>query len=130
MSLSRRQNRKQMQLLSDKQIKDLELEKDFQARVIHLARINGWRVYHVPDSRRATMAGFPDLTLWHVRMQRLAFAELKRENGRLSDAQEEVLAELREVSKAIPFEIYFWKPSDWDDIEAVLGRNSGRPPTK
>ena len=119
-----------MQLLSDKQIKDLELEKDFQARVIHLARINGWRVYHVPDSRRATMAGFPDLTLWHVRMQRLAFAELKRENGRLSDAQEEVLAELREVSKAIPFEIYFWKPSDWDDIEAVLGRNSGRPPTK
>jgi hypothetical protein len=62
------------------------------------------------------MAGYPDLTLW--RDDRLIFAELKRENGRLSPAQEAVLADLRKTNA----EVYVWRPSDWADIAQALAK--------
>ena len=59
-------------------------EANFQATVIELAELHGWRVYHTHDSRRS-QPGFPDLTL--VRRYRLIFAELKREGGKLTAEQ-------------------------------------------
>ena len=109
--------RKQAALLDSSQMRSLELERDFQERVVTLARLNGWRVYAVPESRRATMAGYPDLTMW--RGTRLAFAELKRERGRLSPAQVEVLAELKRTNN----EVYEWRPRDWDAIVECLRRS-------
>lgn len=104
-------------------IRHVESERSFQNRVIHYARMNGWRVYHVPDSRRATLSGYPDLTMWHPATKRMAFAELKRQKGRTSESQEDVLAELSSVGSVCGFAVYFWRPSDWDEIERVLSRS-------
>lgn len=110
---------KQLNLLSGEQLIDLELEKDFQRRVEEYARLEGWHVYSVPDSRRVSLSGYPDLTMWRVADKRLIFAELKREKGRLRPAQEVILDELRALGKA---EVYVWRPSHWDEILETLRR--------
>ena len=92
-----------------------ETEREFQARVTDLARILGWSVYSVPDSRRASLAGYPDLTMW--RGKRLVFAELKREKGKLSPQQVMVLDELRQLPNV---EVYVWRPSNWANIRETL----------
>ena len=109
---------KPFNLLSGEQLKSLELEKDFQERVCTLARLNGWKVYAIPDSRRATLAGYPDLTMWNVRQKRIVWAELKREKGKLSESQKVVLSELKQSGA----EVYVWHPSDWDEITKILKR--------
>jgi len=110
---------KQLNLLSGEQLIDLELEKDFQRRVEEYARLEGWHVYSVPDSRRVSLSGYPDLTMWRVVDKRLIFAELKREKGRLRPQQEVILDELRVLGKA---EVYVWRPSQWDEILETLRR--------
>jgi len=108
---------KPLTLLSNEQLADLELESEFQARVVDFAQYNGWKVYSVPDSRRATMAGWPDLTMYRVSDRRLVFAELKRaKGGRVSPAQEVVMADLAAIGE----EVHLWKPDDWDEIVATL----------
>lgn len=101
--------------------KDTELEKDFQERVCHLARLYHWRIYSIPDSRRVSMAGYPDLTMWNVEQKRLIFAELKREKGKVSESQKIVLSELGQL---VQCEVYVWRPSDWDSIIEIM---KGKP---
>jgi len=103
-----------------------ELEKDFQKRVFEYAKLNGWRVYYITDSRRASMAGYPDLTMWHDGMKRLVFAELKRDIGRTSLEQEAVLRELANLSPWVNCEVFVWKPSDWDEIVSTLARTADK----
>lgn len=90
-------------------------EEVFQAKVLELAELLGWHVYHTRDSR-GSHAGFPDLTF--ARADRLAFAELKAEKGRVRPAQEAWLVALA----ATGVETYVWRPSDWDLIVATLTR--------
>lgn len=111
---------KQLSLLSTKDAYALELEKDFQHRVTEVARIRNWSVYSIPDSRRATLSGFPDLVLFRRSDGRLIFAELKREKGRLSEPQKEILDTLREISGNGRFEVYVWRPSDYEEIVKIL----------
>ena len=100
-------------------------EADFQAAVIELAEMQGWRVYHTHDSRRSP-PGFPDLTM--VRRQRLIFAELKREDGNPTDEQTAWLIDLGIVSDSTHalilgppvVEVFLWRPSDWPEIEKAL----------
>ena len=89
-------------------------ERDFQAQLIQLAELTGWRTYHTYDSRRSN-PGFPDLVL--VRAPRVIFAELKRERGRVTDAQRAWAEELAECAGV---EYYLWRPSDWDEVEMIL----------
>jgi hypothetical protein len=88
-------------------------ERDFQAGVVELARLLGWRSYHTHDSRRSA-AGFPDLVL--VRGKRLVFAELKSETGARSADQRTWLDALGET----PAESYLWRPGDWPEVAEVL----------
>jgi hypothetical protein len=88
-------------------------EARWQAQVLTLARMFGWRTYHVFDSRRS-VAGFPDLVL--VRRPRVIFAELKAPRGRLTVDQKGWLAELRECT----VETYVWRPDDLDRVMEVL----------
>lgn len=95
-------------------------EKEFQAQVIELARLFGFRVYHTFDSRRSAK-GFPDLVLVHPRdhdkgFARVIFAELKSERGKLSGEQKEWIALLRQTI----LEVYIWRPSDWPKIQTIL----------
>ncbi|SRR6266542_129380 len=90
-------------------------EKAWQAQVLTLARMFGWRVFHVFNSRRS-VPGFPDLVL--VRRPRVIFAELKTDRGRLTDDQRDWLADLGEC----PVESYVWRPRDAQRIAEVLTR--------
>jgi len=101
-------------------------EAELQAAVIDLARYRGWRVAPFRPARTAAGwrtpvaadgAGFPDLVL--VR-ERLVFAELKAERGRLGPAQSVWLAAL----EAAGAEAHVWTPADWQSgaIDSVLMR--------
>lgn len=90
-------------------------EKEWQSKVTDLATLHGWRWYHTHDSRRSP-SGFPDLVL--VRGDRVIFAELKKENGKVSPHQTAWLTALT----ATPAEVYVWRPSDWPDVLKVLAR--------
>jgi signal-transduction protein with cAMP-binding, CBS, and nucleotidyltransferase domain len=87
-------------------------EEQWLQQVRELARLKGWRIYHTRDSRRSD-PGFPDLVL--VRGDRLIFAELKREKGRLTESQRTWLAALEETA-----ETHVWRPSDWEAVIEVL----------
>ncbi len=89
-----------------------ETEKEFQAAVVQEAKKLGWRVYHTHDSRKSA-AGFPDLCM--VR-ERVVFAELKTEDGRLTADQANWFEDLA----AACAEVHAWRPSHWPDILRVL----------
>jgi hypothetical protein len=102
-------------LFGKKKWLDTELEKDFQARVADLLHVYGWSVFSIPDSRRATVSGWPDICAWNVKLGRIIWVELKREKGLLSEAQKQVLSDLG----LLGLENYVWRPSDWDDIVKI-----------
>lgn len=90
-------------------------EREWQAKVVDLARWAGWHVFHPYYSRRSE-PGWPDLSM--VRGDRLVFAELKTRTGRVTEAQHRVLGLLA----ATGAEVYLWRPQDWTDVVRVLER--------
>lgn len=98
-------------------------EAALQAMVVELAERLGYeRPYHTHDSRRSE-PGFPDLVMLRLpkpgRTGRLVFVELKREDGRLSEAQTAWLIGLKMVGA----DVHVFRPSDWKsgEIERCLG---------
>ena len=91
-------------------------EKEWSAQVYELARTLGWTRYHTYRSERS-QPGFPDEVL--VR-DRVIFAELKRETGRLSPAQEDWIGKLKRAGA----EVYVWRPSDLEEVGATLMRRA------
>ena len=87
-------------------------EKEWQNEVQTLAAWGGWSYYHTHDSRRS-QPGFPDLVLWR---ERVIFAELKTEKGRVRPDQKRVMNELKKAGA----DVYLWRPSDRDEVDAVL----------
>lgn len=102
-------------------------EKLFQAKVMQVAAIHGWRQAHfrpsmTRDGRWLTAmagdAGYPDLTLAHP-TKGILFAELKAEKGRVTLEQElwhKYLLAARTVGTAV----HIWRPSDLDQIIPIL----------
>ena len=88
-----------------------QLQQLIRGRALEL----GWLFYHTKDSRRSD-GGFPDCVM--LRSPRLVIAELKRENGQLTDGQKAWLKAFEETGG----ETYEWRPSDWYSgvIEEVL----------
>ena len=92
---------------------DNALERDFQAEVLRLARMAGWRCYHTHDSRRSA-PGFPDVVF--VKNKRVIFAELKTERGKPTVAQMEWIQALDNCETVATV----WRPSDLEQIEYEL----------
>jgi len=100
-------------------------EASFQAAVVGVARLAGWRTLHIRPARRADGSwrtpiggdgkGWPDLTF--VRPPRLLFCELKSERGTLRPEQRDWLDVLRLLPHA---EVFVWTPADWDTLVEVL----------
>jgi VRR-NUC domain len=92
-------------------------EEQFQDDVMMYAQVVcGWKlIYHVPDSRRVTSAGFPDLVM--VRNGRLLFLECKKIGGVLSPAQR---AWLDALSTVPGVEAMVVTPEDWPALERLL----------
>ena len=97
-------------------------EAAFQAHVVRLAAVQGWKVFHVYDSRRS-QPGYPDLHLWHPGHGASLFRELKTMKGRLSPDQVRVL----ESMKAAGIDVSVWRPSDLDGriLDELRGNQSG-----
>ena len=101
-------------------------EAQLQKAVLELARVLGYRVYHVTNVHRRLRAhssvGFPDLVLSNTR--RTLIRELKTEKGRLSQDQKEWLS----VLESSGVDAGVWRPSDWLEgrIETTLLRWRGR----
>lgn len=91
-------------------------ENVLQSRVEGAARQLGWLFYHTHDSRRSH-PGFPDLAL--AKDQRLIFAELKSQKGRLRPEQKLWLDALGQIPGV---DVFLWRPADWLDgtITSVL----------
>jgi len=101
-------------------------EAEFQQAVTALANLKGWRWLHIQPGltergRYRTPVsgslgpGWPDLVL--VRGERLLFAELKAQRGKVTGLQEEVLGILTGCRFV---EVYVWRPSDWPVVLEVL----------
>ena len=99
-------------------------ERQFQAQVISIAKMNGWRVFHPmkmqarDGSWRTALSGdrgWPDLCLAH-RERGFIVCELKADRGVLSQDQKEWLFHLAPWA-----ECYVWKPSDLHNIAKRLG---------
>lgn len=110
-------------LTDEQRVLRAQTEASWQRQVIAIAESYGWTHYHSPragirrnGSVRTVPAGFPDLVL--ARGPRLIFAELKRETGKKTPAQDEWLRKLAATSA----ETYCWRPSDLDDVLFTLGR--------
>ena len=101
------------------------VENDLLNLVIDYAQRMGWLVAHFRPAmlkdgtwRTAVSAdgkGFPDLVL--VRERVVVWVELKKEGGKLSPEQ----IVWRDALQAAGQEWYVWQPSDWSEIERVLG---------
>jgi hypothetical protein len=91
-------------------------EAQLQKRITDLAAWLGLYTFHSTDPRRDTAAGWPDLTILNLETGAMLFAELKRQNGRVSTKQTEVLTALARGGH----EARIWRPDDWPEIEAAL----------
>lgn len=94
-------------------------EKQFQAQVVALAKLCGWKCYHTHNSRHSA-PGFPDLVL--ARRGQIVMAELKVGKNKPSAAQRDWLAELA----LCPVIARLWYPEDWKEIEAILTGKVGK----
>lgn len=98
-------------------------EASFMAQVTQLAAIRHWHWLHIrpgmtQHSWRTPISGplgkgFPDLLL--VRRERILFVELKRDGGKPTPEQVEVLGILSGAA-----ETAVWCPADFDEIQRVL----------
>jgi hypothetical protein len=91
-------------------------ERDFRHQVIDLCKLLGWKHYFTWTSIHSPK-GFPDLVL--VR-ERVIFAELKTEKGKVTPNQQEWLDALKQANQ----EVYLWRPSDFDEIAGILQKSS------
>lgn len=95
-------------------------EKQFQHLVLELATTFGWRHYHTHNSRRSPH-GFPDLVLVRDH-DRVIFAELKTDAGKLTDKQQTWIDALTTTS----VETYVWRPNDLQQIAETFARRHQR----
>lgn len=99
-------------------------EAEWQAQISHLAKILGWKVLHIRRSigkghkwtTTTSIIGWPDLTLWNEKQQRIIFAELKTDKGVLTPEQTECLRSLEAAGQ----ETYVWRPAKLEQIRDIL----------
>lgn len=94
-------------------------ERDWQREVVAWAKRNGWTPVHFPNVVQARANGWPDLVL--IRVPEILVAELKREGGRLTTAQESMVRKLL----ACGLEVHVWYPHNRETVYSRLQRNGG-----
>lgn len=98
-------------------------ESEFQRAVIARFEAAGWRVYSVPDSRRVSAAGWPDL-IAAKEGERTIACELKRVGKKPRANQRWWLSRLAEAG----VRVLCWTPTaaDWAEVERVAGEPAAR----
>ena len=102
-----------------------QLEAEFQAQVMQLAKLRGWRSAHFRRSRTKTGwstavagdgVGWPDLFLVRATTGQKLAAELKVPPNKVTPEQTQWLSDM----EACGIPAFVWCPKDWDEIETVL----------
>ena len=96
-------------------IKIVITEKDLREQVRDLCKLFGWMMYFSWTSIHSPR-GFPDLVLVHPSKNRVIFAELKSEKGKLTEEQVEWLDALGDCGQ----EVYVWRPGQIESIARLL----------
>ncbi len=96
-------------------------EAQWMSKVREIAKLYGWMPYHTLYSKGSDH-GWPDLALGHPGQRRTVFAELKKETGKVTPAQQMWLEHLDSCG----FEVAVWRPRDEDEVLAVLGPQKRR----
>jgi Holliday junction resolvase len=89
-------------------------ELAFQVDVENRLRSTGYRVFSIRDSRRVTLAGWPDIIAW--KDQRMLALELKMPKNKLTAEQIVILEELKRVG----VEVYVLYPSDLEFLKSLI----------
>lgn len=95
-------------------VTEKELQSQLFGTKVGIAKMLGWVCYHTLKSRGSD-PGFPD---WTIARDRVIFAELKAEKGKLSDAQ---ITWIHRLSMA-GAEVYVVRPRHLDAVAWVLGK--------
>jgi hypothetical protein len=90
-------------------------ERDLREQVRDLCNLTGWKMYFSWTSIHSPR-GFPDLVLANPEKQRVIFAELKSEKGKVTPEQQEWL----DVLKQCGAEVFVWHPEDFEEIVRLL----------
>ena len=116
-------------------------EAEFQRDVVQLLTLNGWRTFHVGESRKTVRrgdtyitipdpdsAGLPDLVAIHP-IGDIFVAELKRQKDRTDLRRKALQLEVLGLFTGAAIDAYLWRPSDMDEIieraRSPRGRRSG-----
>ena len=97
-------------------------EDEFQESILGLARVTGWRAYHVSNVKKRLRGpggrGFFDLVLARARppWRPAVFAECKVGRNKRTEDQEE----WARIMLAAGHDVRLWRPENWDEIEATL----------
>lgn len=106
-------------------------EREFQRQVLDLAKLCGWRRVHFRAARtnkgwrtpiEGDGVGFPDTIMVSRTLRRVIYAELKVPPNKLSPEQVEWAEWLLGAGQ----EVFCWYPTDWQQIEKVLGYKGAR----
>jgi hypothetical protein len=89
-------------------------ERELSQSIVNAARELGWKVYRTWNSIHSPK-GFPDLTM--VRGDRLIFAELKTDAGKVTPDQQSWLDALNVSGRC---EVYLWRPADLEAAYKIL----------
>jgi len=96
-------------------------ERQFTQQVIQLLKLCGFDlVYHTFNSMHS-VKGFPDVVDLWLSDTRLLFAELKSDNGKVTDEQVGWIMALREAGQ----EAHIWRPAEWDSIVRIIQEAKG-----
>lgn len=106
------------------------MEEPFRRQVRSIARMYGWTMQYHTHNSKFSDGGFPDEVYVHPLYNRVLFVEFKRQKGAIKPKQVEWLVALGNCG----LETALWRPSDGDEILAVLGpiqqRTKWVPPVK
>lgn len=90
-------------------------EKDLREQVRDACGLFGWKFYFTWTSIHSPR-GFPDLVLVNPEKKRVIFAELKSEDGKVSEKQQEWLDALVDAGQMV----YVWRPHHIEEIVTIL----------
>lgn len=95
-------------------------ERDLREQVRDLCKIYHWRFLFTWTSIHSPK-GMLDLLLINKEQERVIFAELKSERGKMTPEQQETFDELDACGQ----EVYLWRPADIENIARLLKQETG-----
>lgn len=93
-------------------------EAEFRAMIKRAAKLAGWEVYYIPDSRKASSRGCPDLLLCHPKKLHLGILAWELKVGKNKPTHAQVMW-LKAFAVNNPHARVV-RPEDWGYVVATL----------